>query len=171
MISGLGNWIRAIAGAAVICGAALALTPQSKVKEVLKVLCGVVLIVALIEPFINSDAIEISVDLSRYREAAAAVAGNAANEQTNLNRSIIERQMNSYILDKAQTLGIEDLNVITVLKWGDEGFWYPHEIRLTTSCAIGERNRLSSFIEGELGIPVSRQYWNEHDDEGARDES
>lgn len=161
----LGQWVRGIAAVAVICGAALAVTPKSKVKNVLKVLCGVVLIIALIRPFIDSDSAELSMDMARYRAQADAVAKNAEEQKTNLSRSIIEQKLESYILDKAQSMEITDLEANVILKWGDEGFWYPYEIELKTNSAAGDRNKLSSFVQGELGIPESRQHWSVHQDE------
>lgn len=171
MIEGLGDWIRGIAAAAVICGAALAITPGSKTKNVLKVLTGVVLIIALIEPIIDGDGVCLSMDMAQYRAQADIVSGDAEKSQTNLSRSIIEDQLNSYILDKAQTIGIVDLTAKVVMKWGDEGFWYPYEIQLQSNAGIGERNKLSAFIESELGIPISRQYWNGLEEEEVQNEN
>lgn len=161
----LSDWVRGIAGAAVICGAALSVTPKSKVKNVLKVLCGVVLIIALISPLIDGDSADMSIDMAKYRAQADAIAEDAEKQKTNLSRSIIEQELKSYILDKAQSLDINDLTVNVGLKWGDEGFWYPYEIELKTNAGTGEINRLSSFIESELGIPAGRQYWSVQSDE------
>ena len=86
MIEGLGDWIRGIAAAAVICGAALAITPGSKTKNVLKVLTGVVLIIALIEPIIDGDGVCLSMDMAQYRAQADIVSGDAEKSQTNLSR-------------------------------------------------------------------------------------
>lgn len=166
----IGSWVRGIAGAAIICGAALALTPKGKVREVLKVICGIVVIIAFVSPFIDNDSVAFSMDLSQYRAQADDIAFSAEKEQTNLSRSIIEQELTSYILDKAQTLGIEDLKADIVLKWGDEGFWYPYEIALEARAGTAEKNSLTSYIEGELGIPASRQHWTVPEDEGARNE-
>ncbi len=166
MMDGLGDWIRGLAGAAVVCGAALTLTPKGKVKNILKVLTGVVLIIALVGPILDRNSTWLSIDMAKYRAQADEIAGDAEKSRTNLSRSIIEEQLNSYILDKAQTLGISDLTVKVVLKWGDESFWYPYEVQLQAKTGIAERNKLSSYIEGELGVPQSRQYWSEAENEG-----
>jgi hypothetical protein len=110
-------------------------------------------------------------DISKYRDEAAIVAGDAEKEQTNLNRTIIEQKLGSYILDKAQSLGIDDLSLSVVLKWGDEGFWYPYEISLITNAPPLEKKGLATYIEGELGIPESRQYFSTYSEEGGENES
>lgn len=163
-MSSIGMWVKGIAACAVICGIALAVTPKGKVKNILSVISGVVLIIAFLQPFLDGDSSFLSMDMSQYRAQADEITGDAEKVQTNLSRTIIEENMNSYILDKAQTLGIDDLEVKVVLKWGDEGFWYPYELSLISNCGVYERNRLSTFIETELGVPSSRHYWSGHED-------
>jgi stage III sporulation protein AF len=171
MMDGLGAWIKGIAGAAIICGAALAITPKGRVREVLKVLCGLLLIVAVVSPFIGAGLDGFSIDLARYRQQADSITGAAEKEQTNLSRTIIEREVNTYILDKAQSLGIEDMVPAVVLKWGDEGFWYPYEVDLKTDAGGVAKGSLTAYIEGELGIPESRQHWKPYSSEEVRDEN
>ncbi|MDR0952523.1 MAG: hypothetical protein LBM18_06335 [Oscillospiraceae bacterium] len=156
-----GVWIRGIAVTAIICGAALAITPKSRVKGVLKTICGVLVVIAILSPFIDGEGEFLSMDLAEYRAQAAFLVSGAEKEQTNLSRSIIEGQLGSYILDKAQTLGFGNLAVSLGLKWGDEGYWYPYDIELRgfEDAPPGAINALSVIIESELGIPSERQYW------------
>ena len=171
MTNVIGEWIRSMAGAALVCGIALALTPAGRVKHVLKIISGAVMAIALISPLLGGKLELLPMDISKYRDEAAIVAGDAEKEQTNLNRTIIEQKLGSYILDKAQSLGIDDLSLSVVLKWGDEGFWYPYEISLITNAPPLEKKGLATYIEGELGIPESRQYFSTYSEEGGENES
>ena len=166
MTDAIGEWIRSMAGAALICGIALALTPAGRVKSVLKIISGAVMAIALVSPLLGGKLELLPMDISRYRDEADVVAGNAEKEQTNLSRTIIEQKLSSYILDKAQSLGIDDLSLSMVLKWGDEGFWYPYEITLVTNAPPLEVKALATYIEGELGILESRQYFSAYAEEG-----
>lgn len=155
----LSTWIKGMASAAVICGAALAITPTGKVKNVLKVLCGAVIVLALLQPFTGGEGLWSAADIARYRLEAEAIAGGAQEERTNMSRTIIEQELEAYILDKALSLGIEGAQAKVTLRWSEEGFWYPYEVSVATPGSFG-RSSLESCIAGDLGVPAERQYWS-----------
>jgi len=159
----LSQWVRGMASAAVVCGIALAVTPSGKVKNVLKVICGAVMVMAFISPLAKDGDLWTALDIARYRQEAGEIAGEAENNRTNISKSIIKQELEAYVLDKALSLGIEDLSVELGLRWSEEGFWYPCEIWLSTPSDYG-RAALESLIEGDLGIPSERQYWSTYDD-------
>ncbi len=164
MIDFASEWVRAIAGAALICAAATALTPKGKVKNVLKLVCGIILIIAMINPLVNQDLPTMSMDISDYRKQADEIIGSAEEKQNNLNRTIIEDELEAYILDKAQSLNISLKSVEVSAKWGDEGYWYPYEVKLNADISQMEQNLISNSIEAELGVKKEKQYWRS--DEG-----
>ena len=153
-------WVRAIAGAALICAAASALTPKGKVKNVLKLLCGVVLITAMINPVINQEFPSLSMDISEYRRQADEITGSAEEKENSLSRTIIEDELEAYILDKAESLDAKLQSVEVSVKWGDEGCWYPYEVYLTADIPQMKRKLISNSIEAEMGVPDERQYWS-----------
>ena len=160
MMEFAGEWVRAIAGAALICAAATALTPKGKVKNVLKPICGIVLIIAMINPIVKQDLPAMSLDISDYRKRADEIIGSSEEKQNNLSRTIIENELEAYILDKAKSLNAKIQSVSVSVKWGDEGCWYPNEVYLTANIPQREMNLISNAIEAELGIPKERQYWS-----------
>ena len=161
----LAAWVRAIAGAALISAMAMALTPSGKVKNILKLVCGVLLIIAMISPLLNRDLPGISMDIARYRAIAEEISGEAEAANRNLNRTFIEQRCATYILDKAQSMDISLHRVNVTVKWGDEGFWYPHEVSIKADISEYERAKLRNSIETELGIPGERQYWSAYEEE------
>ena len=163
MISFASEWVRAIAGAALICAAATAITPKGKVKGVLKLVCGIVLIIAMINPLVNQDLPTMSLDISDYRKQADEIIGSAEEKQNNLSRTIIENELEAYILDKAQSLDISLESVEVSAKWGDEGCWYPYEVKLSANITQMEQNLISNSIEAELGVEKEKQYWSSDD--------
>lgn len=158
-----GNWVRAIAGAALICAVAFALTPNGKVKSVLKLICGIVLICAIINPVLKKNLPDMSMDMSKYREKADEIVSNAEETKNSLSRTIIEDKLKAYILDKAKSYNVELESVSVSVKWGDEECWYPYEVDLTADIGQKEKELISSAIEAELGIPKERQYWSGHE--------
>lgn len=157
MLEAISGWIRALVGAAVFCALALALCPEGRVKRVLRFACGLVMAAALLSPVLSVDMESLPQALARYSEAAERCAGSAEETADRLNRTIIEGECETYILDKAAALGLEVCEAAVTARWNDEGFWYPWECRLSTG--EGDMSGLSRLIEAELGIPEARQRW------------
>ncbi len=158
-----GEWVRGIAGAALICAAATALTPKGKVKNVLKMLCGIVLIIAMLNPILKQDFLNVSMDISQYRNQADEIIGKSKEKENSLSRTIIEDELETYILDKAESLNAPLQSVEVSVKWGDEGCWYPYEVRLEADIPEREKYLISNSIEAELGVPNDRQYWSSYE--------
>ena len=157
MLEAITGWIRALVGAAVFCALALALCPEGRVKRVLRFACGLVMAAALLSPVLSVDMESLPQALARYSEAAERYTGSAEETADRLNRTIIEGERETYILDKAAALGLEVREAAVTARWSDEGFWYPWECRLSTG--EGDMSGLSRLIEAELGIPEARQRW------------
>ena len=75
-------------------------------------------------------------------------------------RAFIEQKCGAYILDEAEKMSIEGMDVKVRTKWIDEG-WVPWEASIEGTVTPEQRGRLSSVIDSELGIPEERQHWNE----------
>ena len=61
----LRRWILGLAGTAIICAAAAALTPKGQVKKVVQLLCGAVMTVALLSPLLEPDLGDYGLNLSK----------------------------------------------------------------------------------------------------------
>lgn len=161
----LGRWVVGLAGAALCCGLALSLTPRGRVHRVLRLVCGMVMVIALISPLMDIDIGELSVNSAYYRERLGDLQGRTQETSDRLSRTIIEEECAAYILDKAQVIGLDIQAVSVTAKWGDEGWFYPCEAHITANGGSEEqRGRLAAFIEGELGIERERQYWDGKED-------
>ena len=105
----------------------------------------------------------MSLDISNYRKQADEIIGSTEEKQNNLSRSIIEHELEAYILDKAQSSDTELTSVEVSAKWGDESCWYPYEVKLVANIPQMEKNLISNSIEAELGVPKERQYWSDNE--------
>ena len=123
------NWIFSLAGTAMVCAAARRLTPEGRVKSVLRMVCAVAM--------------------------AAALTEEGETLRRELDRGIIEREMEAYILDKARALGAPIEGAHVLLRWSTEGVWLPESAELTGAY----HPLLARIIEAELGIPRSAQVW------------
>jgi len=158
------HWITGVAVTSMISGIALALTPTGKVKKVVELVTGTAVILALIAPVTEFDFSGYSMGLAEYRNNLAAFESGIEEVNNRLSRTIIEEECGAYILDKAQVFGLDISSVRVTVKWGDEGWWYPHEVYIKTKqqTVLPE---LARVIEADLGIPEVRQYWSgDHED-------
>ena len=149
----LSDWIRALAGAGVICTLALLLCPEGRPKRVARLAVGCVMAIALLSPVVKPDAGSFAKAFARYSEAAREAADIAGSYE----RTVIERECEAYIMDRANALGVACVSANAVFRWSEEGFWYPWE------CSLGceYSPALANLIESELGIPAERQHWED----------
>ena len=110
---------------------------------------------ALFSPLLDHALDAYPLELARYRAQADALAEEGTALRRELDRGIIEREMEAYILDKADALGAEIGGAAVALRWSTEGVWLPESAQLTGRFHAG----LSRAIEAELGIPRSAQVW------------
>ena len=150
------SWILSLTGTALVCAAALKLTPEGRVKAVLRTVCAVALAAALLSPLLHGGALpDYALELARYRSAAQALTGDAAALGRELDRGIIEQRMEAYILDKASALGAALGGAQVSLRWSTEGVWVPESAEL----AGPYHAALAELLEAELGIPRQAQTW------------
>ncbi|NLV85715.1 MAG: hypothetical protein GX025_00645 [Clostridiales bacterium] len=158
----LGDWVKAIAGAAIICGAAISITPKGSVKNVLKLICGLVLVCSMAGPLINPSGELLSMSVSEYRQRAKEIAQQGENETNSLNRRFIEEEISAYISDKALDMGESIQDVSVSMNWSKEGFWYPAFVTIQGEVSETGKKRLESLIEGEIGLAKENQHWSEY---------
>lgn len=149
----LRQWILAMALTALGCTIALGITPEGRIKGVLKLCCTVAMAIAMLSPIARVNIDTYAHSMAKYREAVAAAENKGVEAADRLSRTIIERECAAYISDKGAELGLGNISVSVLAKWGDE-VWYPYEVWLDGSAS----DELLRKIEGELGVPRERVY-------------
>lgn len=149
------QWVLGLAGAALCCAVLTEITPKGGVKTVVRALCGMVMALALVSPFLRSDGELYALNMAKYREKALEISSRSREISDRLSRTIIEEECRAYILDKAALLGADVDEAAVKLKWSSQGFWYPVECSLTGEYSAG----LEAAIAAELGIEPDMQEW------------
>lgn len=158
----LSGSISQLAGAAIIAGAALALTPRGKVQNVLKLICGIYLVCLIIGSVAQGNFALSSYDISEYRAQAESLVNDSLNEKSRLERTVIEDELRAYILDKGIEMKADISDVDLEMKWCAEGeYWYPVSVKIIGEFSEYEKVRIESFIETEIGISRENQVWSE----------
>ena len=152
----LKSWIISLTGTALICAAASALTPEGRVKRIVRMLCALGMAAALLAPLLRGAELSAyRLNLARYRTGAETLTGEGEALRRTLDRGIIECETEAYILDKAKTLGVPLTGARVALRWSTEGVWLPESAELAGPFS----ETLARTLEAELGIPRTAQTW------------
>ena len=157
----LRDWILGLAATAAFCTVAMLLTPKGRVRQVVQLLTGLLMVLALLRPLLHPELTDLSLNLSKYRTQAEKLTDAGETLRQSLDRSIIEAQIQAYILDKAQSLGAAVDSAQVSVEWSTQGFWYPTGVTLRGTYDVA----LSRLLEAELGIPASAQRWTTDEDQ------
>lgn len=157
MSEALSSWLRTLVGSAMFCAVALVICPKGRAKRVLNMVCGCVMAIALLSPVVQLDTAAVSRAVGRYRAAAEQVTADAEEAAGLYERRVIEGECETYISDRAASLGVELQEVRVNARWSKEGYWYPWECSIVSPAA--RSGALSDAIEAELGISPERQNW------------
>ena len=155
-----GQWLHAVIYTGIACSIALMLTPGGRVKKALKILCAVAMCAAIVSPVASLDFDAYSKAMARCKLDAAQYADQGEQYSKNLNRTIIEDECRAYILDKADEMSIELTEVTVTALWSNDGYWYPHEVRIVSEADENQRAKLSDCIQTQLGISAENQDWS-----------
>ena len=155
----MGNAVKQLCALSVICGAVMTLAPDGNVKKLMNVLCSIALISNLLVSIGQFDYQTYSVELARSKQQEKAFLKSGEAVYENLNRSVIEKQYETYIGDKARDLGLAEMSISITAEWGAEGIWVPYSFETNREYC----SELSEYIVTELGIPPSRQQWNKNE--------
>lgn len=155
----LHSWVISVISTAAFCAVAINITPKGRVLSVVKLLCGLVMIFAIVSPFANINFNKYSESMAKYKGRAKELTQNADDYEDKLNRTFIEDKCAAYILDKAESYGIHISSVSVEAEWSVDGYWYPVSPDICSDCSDEVRSRLASWLESELGIAKERQTW------------
>lgn len=152
--------VKQICALAIFCGVAMSLMPEGGVKQVAGIGCAFILILSLIGAVKELGLSAYSLEMAKYRELGREISESADEARDRLNRKVIEQECETYILDKAAELGIQELTATVTARWSMEGVWLPYTVSLQGLWTEAQRERLSGRIEAELGIVRASQEWS-----------
>jgi stage III sporulation protein AF len=160
----LRDWIVGITGAAAVAAVSLAVSPEGRVKRVVSLVCGLVVIIALIAPISDFDYLRFRDSLFSLHEDALAESAPALEVSEKLTRTIIEEKYAAYIWDKGAALGMTDLEVGVTVCMSADGAWLPQSATIATTADKTLRDKLAYAIETGLGLPPEELIWRVNDE-------
>ncbi len=151
----MGEYVLGVLCAALICGVVTRILGKKGVQgNLVQILCSIFLMISIVSPLakLSFDSWE-NLHLDIERDALAA-ADQGKNEVNNQYRQVITQRTTTYILDKAESMGLA-LEVSVTLR--EDDLAAPKAVTLRGRIAPYAKQVLSSWLANELGI--EEQEW------------
>ena len=158
MMAAARTWLTAVAAVTLLLSVAEMLVPQGSLREIASFTGGLILLAVLMQPLRKNrpgeDRPEYLRIIRRLLEQRQTELEASQKEEL---ASLIESEMETYISDKAKSMGLT-LRVQVTAEPDGSGVPVPVRAELT-----GPRSEeLSRWLDAELGLPAERQVWNEN---------
>ena len=132
------------------------LTSGHHSDSIICVICGIVVTITVIAPLAKVRLSDISDQIDYVRTDADLLVQAGADQSQQQLRSIITDEIAAYILEKAETLGA---NLTVEVMLDDSSIPVPSGVRIRGNISPYNREKLSSIIQQDLGIPTEAQIW------------
>ncbi len=156
MMEGLRSWLISLVTVSILCAAADTLMPEGGPKRVGKLLCGMLLLCAILKPLVRLDPEEGRRWLENWKREVEEQTLELEEEVDRAVKPVIETGYEAYIAKRAAELGlqVEDVSVETAA--GEDGLALPVGVELTGHFEKTDRERLARTLAEDLGIPPDR---------------
>lgn len=158
MMAALRGWLLAVIAASLLCAVADALMPPGAVKRVGRLVCGLVLIGAILSPMKDLDLAAGQRWLDGYLSGLRCREEELEETVNSQIKIIIEQEYAAYIVDKAAELGWTCTAGVEC-RMSEEGLYLPCRVEVAGPLTQAERARLAQVIWEELGVPQSEQVY------------
>jgi hypothetical protein len=156
-MEGIKEYLLGVIGAALLCSIVSQIAGKERfLGTTVKLITGAFMLIVLVAPItdIQIQPAKLFSDISLDADRITSAAANSSRESI---AGIIKEQTQTYILDKANTCGVE-LRVEVVVSDGE----IPEPVSVILSGDVSPYNKkiLTQAIENDLGIPSEAQIWN-----------
>ncbi len=148
------GWVYSTIVCAISCGIVSQMVSDSKGKDILRLLCGIILSISLFRPITTVNFREyLDAFRQNWYEADSYIADGqkiAAMEQADSIRAACE----TYIMNRAKALGTEIKAAVTLTNAG-----VPVFAEIYGKVEANIQKQLQTVLTTELGIPKENQKW------------
>lgn len=153
----MGKYLLSVVGAALLCGIVTNLLGEKgAMGAAVKLLAGIYMTLTIITPWGDLRLDELSQLKDQITADGERITLSGQNATRDAMAESIIANTRTYILDKAETFGAE-LTVEVMLD--DSTIPVPCGVRIRGSISPYNREKLSSIIQRDLGIPTEAQIW------------
>lgn len=162
MMGAVRGWLLAVIAVSLLCAVADALMPPGAVRRVGRLVCGLVLMGAVLSPVAELDVEGGRRWLEDYLASVHSREAELTQTVESQMKVIIEQEYAAYIVDKAAELGWTCTARVTCER-SEEGLYLPVRAEITGRFSEEERVWLAEAIAQDLGIPAQAQFYMEEE--------
>ena len=145
--------LMSILSACMLCAVAEAMLPNGPVRQAGKLVCGLVLLCAVLTPVIRLDWEGNSQWLEKNLFEVEQAKGDLENVVMQEWKTVIEEECATYIESKATELGIS-CDVSVICKQDEDGTWLPKQAVIEGVGEESVQRELARILGQELNIAV-----------------
>ncbi|RKI71878.1 stage III sporulation protein AF [bacterium 1xD42-67] len=160
MIGAVRSWLLAVTAVSLLCALAGALMPKGPVERVGRLVCGLVMLAAVLSPLAGPDLGEGQRWLEDYLASVDQREAELTQEVDDQMKTIIEGEYAAYIVDKAAQLGLTCTAQVECQADGD-GLLLPVRTQVSGPLSEAGRAQLAQAIQEDLGVPPEGQTYIE----------
>ena len=151
-------WLLSLIAVSLLCASAGALMPKGAVRQVGRLVCGLVMLAAILSPVARLDAAEGRRWLAGYFASVEQRRAGLEETVNNQMKHIIEGEYAAYIVDKAAELGLTCTAQVECQR-SAEGLYLPVRTEVTGMLTEDIRIQLVRTIAEALGVPERAQVY------------
>ena len=152
------SWLLSLIAVSLLCASAGALMPKGAVRQVGRLVCGLVMLAAILSPVARLDAAEGRRWLAGYFASVEQRRAGLEETVNNQMKHIIEGEYAAYIVDKAAELGLTCTAQVECQR-SAEGLYLPVRTEVTGMLTEDIRIQLVRTIAEDLGVPERAQVY------------
>jgi len=154
------GWLLGITGAAILAAVADGMMPEGGVRQVGKLVCGLVLLFAVLSPFSDRDTFGLTdilcYDNQRLQQDAKQLQ-EARGEQM---KQLIQQELAAYSMDKIQEMGLI-CRIEVVCETDEQGLALPRAVQVYGSLQQDEQLTVARELSQDLGLDESQIVFQE----------
>lgn len=155
MTTELYTWIYSLVSCGCLSSIVLFLYPESRSKGLVETGCTCVLIIALLMPLISNDIAKYESSFDDFYDEIDETRMRLDDSRLNFNKYLIESELDEYVLNEANALGVNLLSVTVRTHEDEYGVMVPYEIEYESLAPIP--NSFLIQMETDLGVATERQ--------------
>lgn len=142
------QWLLGITGAAILAALAEGIMPDGGIRQVGKLICGLLLLAAVLKPLAGAN-------LSAFPEEwfCDGAQLQSLQEETQMRmKRIIEDEFSAYSMDKARIFGVS-CEIRVSCQQEENGIFLPEQAEISGVTGDEDQNAVAVMLCTELGLP------------------
>ena len=150
----LREWLMAVLAASFLTAAAQAVMPEGPVKSVGRLICGLLLFLAIARPVLGIQYASLAAAVRDYSDQLTETQESLEKTNRQLTESIIVQETATYIQDKSSELGL-DCRAEVTWDWSGQ-VPVPSVVTVTGELTEARQERFTQALTQDLGLEAEQ---------------